>query len=233
MSDPAPDHAAPAPAKSGGLSGKLVLAVAGINLLATTGLAAVVVLRGNPAAPPAAHAEEGGEHGDKKAEGGEHGEKKAEGHGEEKPAAEGHGEEKPAAEGHGEEKPAEGGHGEAAKPAEGGEHGAAPAAAGATPAGMNTARLEDIVVHLRNPEVDRYARLTLDVEMSNAEEVKALQDNVPRVRDAVIMTLSEHTFEELRGAEGLTRMKGWLRNAIDDVVPGRVSAVYISTFLVQ
>ena len=50
MSDPA----APVPATpvaAGGLSGKLVLIVAGLNLLATTGLAAVVVLRGAPAAP--------------------------------------------------------------------------------------------------------------------------------------------------------------------------------------
>ena len=98
---------------------------------------------------------------------------------------------------------------------------------------MNTARLEDIVVHLRNPEVDRYARLTIDVEMESAEEVKQLEDNVPRVRDAVITTLSSHTFEELRGAEGLGRLKAWLREAIDNVVPGRVTAVYVSAFLVQ
>ncbi len=98
---------------------------------------------------------------------------------------------------------------------------------------MNTARLEDIVVHLRNPEVDRYARLTIDVEMENFDEVKQLEDNVPRVRDAVITTLSAHTFEELRGAEGLARLKSWLREAIDNVVPGRVTAVYVSAFLVQ
>ncbi len=200
MSDPA----APVPATpvaAGGLSGKLVLIVAGLNLLATTGLAAVVVLRGAPAAPVVAAAAEHGA-----APTAEH-------------AARPEAETPPPAE---------------AAPTEPAAAGATAATAGASSTStLNTARLEDIVVHLRNPEVDRYARLTIDVEMQNANEVKALQDNVPRVRDAVIMALSEHTFEELRGSEGLARMKGWLRDAIDDVVPGRVTNVYVSTFLVQ
>lgn len=200
MSDPA----APVPATpvaAGGLSGKLVLIVAGLNLLATTGLAAVVVLRGAPAAPVVATAAE-----HVAAPTAEH-------------AARPEAETPPPAE---------------AAPTEPAAAGATAATAGASSTStLNTARLEDIVVHLRNPEVDRYARLTIDVEMQNANEVKALQDNVPRVRDAVIMALSEHTFEELRGSEGLARMKGWLRDAIDDVVPGRVTNVYVSTFLVQ
>ena len=200
MSDPA----APVPVTpvaTGGLSGKLVLIVAGLNLLATTGLAAVVVLRGAPAAPVVAAAAEHGA-----APTAEH-------------AARPEAETPPPAE---------------AAPTEPAAAGATAATAGASSTStLNTARLEDIVVHLRNPEVDRYARLTIDVEMQNANEVKALQDNVPRVRDAVIMALSEHTFEELRGSEGLARMKGWLRDAIDDVVPGRVTNVYVSTFLVQ
>ena len=200
MSDPA----APVPVTpvaTGGLSGKLVLIVAGLNLLATTGLAAVVVLRGAPAAPVVATAAE-----HVAAPTAEH-------------AARPEAETPPPAE---------------AAPTEPAAAGATAATAGASSTStLNTARLEDIVVHLRNPEVDRYARLTIDVEMQNANEVKALQDNVPRVRDAVIMALSEHTFEELRGSEGLARMKGWLRDAIDDVVPGRVTNVYVSTFLVQ
>jgi len=32
-------------------------------------------------------------------------------------------------------------------------------------------------------------------------------------------TLCVHTFEQLGGAEGLTRMKGWLRDVIDERQP--------------
>jgi flagellar basal body-associated protein FliL len=203
MSDPSDQ-----PQPRAALSSKVVLAVAGVNLLATAGLAALVVLRGPgaaaaPAAPAAAAA--AGEHDTAPAA--------------DKAAA-------PAA-----EKAA----GEAAAPAPsaGADKPKEASGAAAADAPSNTARLEDIVIHLRNPEVDRYARLTIDVEMTRSDDLRQLQDNVPRVRDAIILTLSAYTFEELRGPEGLGRMKIYLRDAIDKVVPGDVSAVYISTFLVQ
>jgi|GEM_PF-529289 len=224
MSDPAPPAPEPAASTKGLSGGKVVLLVAGVNLLATAGLAAVVLLRPGsiaPATPPtaeaAAPAAAAGEHppAAAPAAAGEHGAPPAGEHG----AA-------PAAE---KAAPAAGEHG-AAPPA--GGH-AKPEAASSGDMSSTTARIEDLVIHLRNPEVDRYARLTIDVEMERADELEQLKENIPRVRDAVIMTLCEHTFEELRGAEGLTRMKGWLRDAIDAVVPGRVKAVYISAFLVQ
>lgn len=200
---------------------KALLGLVGANLLVTVGLAAVVVVtRPGPAAAAAAPAHEAAaeEHGEKKAEHGE--EKKAE-HGEEKNAE--HGEEKPAEHGekkaeHGEEKKAE--HAES-KPSDDG------------PVGGSTARLDDIIVHLRNPEVDRYARLTLDVEMADPSQIAQLQQRTPQIRDTVITALSEETFESLRGAEGLLTMKEKLRQRIDAVVPGDVRALYVSGFIVQ
>jgi flagellar basal body-associated protein FliL len=219
MSDPAPPAPAPAAPTKGLSGGKVVLLVAGVNLLATAGLAAVVLLRpGTVAAPPAPTAEAAaapaaGEHG---AAAGEHAAAPAAGEHGAAPAAE--------------KAPAEGEHG-AAPAAEG--HAKPEATASTGDMAATTARIEDLVIHLRNPEVDRYARLTIDVEMERSDELDQLKENIPRVRDAVIMTLCEHTFEELRGAEGLTRMKSWLRDAIDGVVPGQVKAVYVSAFLVQ
>lgn len=219
MSDPAPPAPAPAAPTKGLSGGKVVLLVAGVNLLATAGLAAVVLLRpGTVSAPPAPAAEAAA----------------APAAGEHAPAAAEHAP-APAAGEHGaapaaEKAPAEGEHGAAPAAAEG--H-AKPEAASSGDMTATTARIEDLVIHLRNPEVDRYARLTIDVEMERSDELEQLKENIPRVRDAVIMTLCEHTFEELRGAEGLTRMKGWLRDAIDAVVPGQVKAVYVSAFLVQ
>jgi flagellar FliL protein len=190
------------PPASKGFSSKLVLAVAGANLLATAGLAALVVVRGQAPAPATAPA--GGEsHGEQGKEGAPPEEKKKEG---EQKEEKNEGEHK-----------------------RGDKKESSPAAAES----VSTARLEDIVIHLRNPEVDRYARLTIDVEMSRPDELKQLQDNVPRVRDAIIVALSAYTFEELRGPEGLARMKIVLRDAIDKVVPGDVTAIYVSTFLVQ
>ena len=216
MSGPKEEETTP-PSK--GFSSKLVLAVAGANLLATAGLAALVVVRGQAPAPVTATADGEG-HGEQGKEGAPAEDKKKEGE-QKKEGEHKEGEKKEGAPAEGEKK--EGEHKEADQKA------SSPAAEEA----VSTARLEDIVIHLRNPEVDRYARLTIDVEMDRPDELKQLQDNVPRVRDAIIVALSAYTFEELRGPEGLARVKAVLRDAIDKVVPGNVTAVYVSTFLVQ
>jgi flagellar basal body-associated protein FliL len=211
MSDPkAPAKATDAKhddaAKPASSTPKALLAIVALNFVVSAAVGGFLLLRPPPApvmATPAPADHGKKEHGG----GGEHGteEKKEEGGG------------------HGEEKKAEGGHGEEKK-AEGDSKDA--------PTG-STARLEDIIVHLRNPEVDRYARLTLDVEMSTPSELTQLQPRTPQIRDAVITALSEETYESLRGAEGLQMMKDKVRARIDDVVPGTVRAVYVSGFIVQ
>ena len=211
-----PEKAAKPEAQAAPPTPKALLGLVGANLLVTVGLAAVVVItRPGPAvaAPnaPAAQAEEQAAHGEEKKA--EHGEEKKAEHGEEKKPE--HSAEKKAE--HGEEKKAEHGDGKAADDTVGG----------------TTARLDDIIVHLRNPEVDRYARLTLDVEMADPSQIAQLQQRTPQIRDTVITALSEETFESLRGAEGLIAMKEKLKQRIDAVVPGDVRALYVSGFIVQ
>lgn len=210
MSDPkAPAKAQDAKhddaAKPASSTPRALLAIVGLNFVVSAAVGGFLLLRPPPAPVMASPAPADG---GKKDHGG------GEGHGEEKKEGGEHGEEKKAeGGGHGEEKKAEGDSKDA-------------------PTG-STARLEDIIVHLRNPEVDRYARLTLDVEMSTPSELTQLQPRTPQIRDAVITALSEETYESLRGAEGLQMMKDKVRARIDDVVPGTVRAVYVSGFIVQ
>lgn len=115
--------------------------------------------------------------------------------------------------------------------AEGGAEGAA--AAGALRVGP-TVKLEDFVVHLRNPEVDRYARLTLDLELGGEPDKAVITTYLPVIRDRIIAYLSDRTLEELRGSEGMGRAKGELTQQLNGLVPGsRVRNVYISNFVVQ
>ncbi len=97
----------------------------------------------------------------------------------------------PAAEG---EEPAE----EEAEAEGGGEHGAAKKFGGPT------VKLEDFVVRLRNPEADRFARVSFEVEVASDRDKERLVGSMARVRDAFIGELTERTVEELRGTEGLT-----------------------------
>ena len=112
-----------------------------------------------------------------------------------------------------------------------GEHQAAAAMPGA-PGPM--VKLPDFVVHLRNPDLDRYARITFEVEVMAEPDKERLTANLPRVRDAFISYLSDRTVEELRGSEGLGRTKDALQQKLRELVPeARFRALYISDFVVQ
>jgi flagellar FliL protein len=124
----------------------------------------------------------------------------------------------------GEEKAAEKGEGKA-------EGGAAEAVIGK---GGPLVKIADFVVHLRNPDADRYARVSFEVEVySEADKDRLLAQSV-RVRDAFIGYLSDRSLEDLRGSEGLTRTKEALSTTLRQLLPDvRIRALYIADFVVQ
>jgi flagellar FliL protein len=134
----------------------------------------------------------------------------------------------------------EGGHGE--KKAEGeakaeGEHGEKKeghAEAVAAPAGSPTFKLPDFTVRLRNPEADRYARITFEVQVASESDKAAVETHLPQVRDAFLSYLSDRTLEELRGSEGIEKTKQALLDRMPRVAPGaKVLAIYVTDMVVQ
>jgi len=125
----------------------------------------------------------------------------------------------------------EGGHGEEAAgeeeaPAGGGGHGAAPAA-------KPTVKVAEFIVKLKDADDDRYAKFSFDLEVKNEPHKVAVTAAMPKVRDSFISYLSDRTADELRGSEGLTKIKHDLMQKLDEVVPHKVRNLYISDFVVQ
>ena len=125
----------------------------------------------------------------------------------------------------------EGGHGEAAKAEGEGGHGEA----GAPDAGPGpTTRMADFVVHLRDAEVDRYARVSFEVELASEPEKAKFDRFMPRIRDGFITYLSDRTLEELRGAEQVKKVKAALLEQLKELAPGvKVRALYITDLVIQ
>jgi flagellar FliL protein len=114
----------------------------------------------------------------------------------------------------------------------GGEGGEAPAksSGGSAP----SVRLSDFVIHLKNPEVDRYARFTFEVEVTSDNDKERINSNLPKIRDAFISMLSDKSLEDLRGSEGLTATKQALFAKLAEIVPtARLRAIYITEFVIQ
>jgi flagellar protein FliL len=128
------------------------------------------------------------------------------------------------------------GHAAEAKPSAEGdksaEHGeAAPGEAGAP---GTSAKLADFVVHLRDPEVDRYARISFEIELAGEADKAKLERFTARIRDGFIAYLSDRTLEELRGSEQVKKVKGALQELLKDLAPGvKIHALYITDLVIQ
>jgi len=135
----------------------------------------------------------------------------------------------------GEEGAAEGGHGAAAEgEGEGEGEGAAHSKKKGGGHGPMVA-LEDFTVHLRNPEANRYAKVTFSIEVRSEGDQTVIESQMPAIRDAFISYLSDRTSEELQGADALVRLKKALIDLLDELGDaGRVvRAIYITDLVVQ
>jgi len=97
-----------------------------------------------------------------------------------------------------------------------------------------TQRLADFVVHLRDPETDRYARVSFEVEVANEQDKGKLAAYMPRIRDAFIAYLSDRTLEELRGSESISRIKAALAERLGQLAPDvKVRGIFITDLVIQ
>ena len=124
-------------------------------------------------------------------------------------------------------------HGEGA--AEGGEHGDKGEGPGEKGEGPGpTLRLENFIVQVRTTEGDRYAHLTIELEMNSEADKPAFEGRMARIRDGIIGFVSDRSEDELRGSEGLSQLKEALAKKLDEIVPGhKVRALYITEFIIQ
>ena len=77
-------------------------------------------------------------------------------------------------------------------------------------------------------------KVTLELELSSEKDRELVTAWMPKVRDTLLAWLSDRTLEEMRGSEGMERMKGAMLRELETVLPGRpVRAIYISDFVVQ
>lgn len=130
-----------------------------------------------------------------------------------------------------EAKPAE--HGEAKGEAKEGEKKGE--GGGAVAGGMGpTVRLPDFIVHLRDSDSDRYARLSFEVELKEEKAKDAITARLPQIRDAFLSYLSDRTVEELRGSEAMGHLKEALTKRLREIVPAApVKALYVTDLVVQ
>jgi flagellar FliL protein len=123
---------------------------------------------------------------------------------------------------------------------EGGEHGEAAghgeATAAADPGGAPgpILKLENFIIQLRGTDTDRYVRVAFDLELVTEADRAAIQSRMPHIRDAIISYFSDRSLDELRGSEGMDRIKLAVAKKLDDILAAhRVRSVFITELVIQ
>jgi flagellar protein FliL len=97
-----------------------------------------------------------------------------------------------------------------------------------------TLRMADFVVHLRDADADRYARVSFEMELADEKAKEAVTQRMPQIRDAFLAYLSDRTAEDLRGSEAMVRVKGALGLKLFELAPGApVRGLYVTELVVQ
>ena len=97
-----------------------------------------------------------------------------------------------------------------------------------------TLRLPDFVVHLRDADSERYARVSFEMEVQDEKAKETLTVNMPKIRDVFLSYLSDRSAEELRGSDAIARVKDTLTKKLSEVVPGApVRSLYVTDLIVQ
>ncbi len=140
--------------------------------------------------------------------------------------------EEKAEKGHGKEKKEEkGGHG-------GGKEGEADPALGKIsegPDGVTFYTLPNMVANIQSPDGrPTYLKLTLTLEMKDAEVAAHLQEETPRMQDMFQSFLRELRPEDLAGSAGSYQIRAEILRRVNLLAaPGKVDAVLIEEMLVQ
>jgi flagellar FliL protein len=129
---------------------------------------------------------------------------------------------------------AAGGKDDKAEHGEGAGHGESAAAVDPNGAPGPILKLENFIIQLRGTDTDRYVRVAFDLELGSETDRALVQARMPHIRDAIISYFSDRSLDELRGSEGMDRIKVAVLKKLDDILAAhRVRSVFITELVIQ
>ncbi len=102
-------------------------------------------------------------------------------------------------------------------------------------AGMGpTFHLDPFIVNLADDGGNRFLRVTMEMEVKNAEMVKEVEDHLPKIKDSILMILPTKKYADLHTVEGkialrqeiIKKINGFLKDA-------PITHIYFTEFVIQ
>jgi len=94
--------------------------------------------------------------------------------------------------------------------------------------------LDTFIVNLADKGGNRYLRVTMDLELGNAELETEINKRLPQVRDSILMILPTKRFEDISTVQGKTALRDEMLETINGyLAQGKITKIYFKEFVVQ
>jgi flagellar FliL protein len=94
--------------------------------------------------------------------------------------------------------------------------------------------LDPFVVNLADPSGKRYLKLNITLELGPDSSADKIKTYTPKMRDMVIMLLTNLTFDEVMTPEGKIRLRDELFARFNHMLrPNRIKNIYFTNFIIQ
>ncbi len=94
--------------------------------------------------------------------------------------------------------------------------------------------IDEFVVNIISGDAAHYVKASLTVELTNEDVKLEVEQRMPQMRDAVLLLISNKTYEELQDLQGKKQLKAELSNKMNSfLITGKVISIYFTNFVVQ
>lgn len=94
--------------------------------------------------------------------------------------------------------------------------------------------IDEFIVNIISGDTAHYVKASLTVELTNEQVQGEVEKRMPQMRDAILLLISNKTYEELQDLQGKRQLKAEISSKINSFLQsGQIKSVYFTNFVVQ
>lgn len=94
--------------------------------------------------------------------------------------------------------------------------------------------IDEFIVNIISADANHYLRASMTIEVSDKKTQEELNKRMPQIRDAILLQVSNKTFEELYDLQGKKQLKAELLVRINDILAnGSARSLFFTDFVLQ
>lgn len=94
--------------------------------------------------------------------------------------------------------------------------------------------IEEFIVNIISAESNHYVKASLTLELTNELTKDEVTKRMPQIRDSILLSVGNKTYEELQDLQGKKQLKAELASKLNAILQtGNVKSIYFTDFVVQ